>query len=176
MALVSAAAIAGSVGLQALKQGKKQSVELFGYDFIRLLTLLSIYFIVAWAIEQYFKARIAFDSPLPLFGVLGFLANLILKHFESAEDPDLIPTNETINKLFTEGYQVGGINVKYWDVVKVGGMMIIFTEFYNFNNVSKSVGSKPSTVTNAIFGLLIVAGGLVTLPKFTEHIQKVAMR
>ena len=148
-----------------------------------MIYLLSIYFIIAWAIEQYFKARVYIEqspTPIPLGGATGFLLNIIYKYFQGLDlannSDSIIPINETIKKLFSEGYEIGGMNVKYWDVIKVGAMMLVFAEMIRFNDLSKSTGSKPSEFTYAVFGLMIFGMGLVTLPKFTNQIRMAMSR
>lgn len=187
MVLVSASKIAGSVGLEVLRQSRKKSAELFGYDFMRLGQQLIILFAVAWIIEILFKASIFFQDPnnqrtalFGLFGIGGFITNALIKLFEESDQNGgtipTLPNHEIIQKLFGDGYQIAGFNVTYWDLIKMLAMILIYSEYNSFKELSETTGSKVNETTTVLFGLFIGAMALMIVPKFSGQIQQVVNR
>lgn len=186
MTLISIGAIASGVGLHAIKTTRKQGIELFGYDFFRLFVQLAILFALSWIIELFMKARVFVEldptnRPILLggfFGLGAFLISGLISLFEEKNDEGevITPINDTIRKLFTNGIEIGGVNLKYWDVIKLLALFYVAFEYFGYMDISKLNGSKVNIGTHFIFGLIIFSLGLVTVPKFTGQIQQVINR
>jgi len=175
--------IQATVGaIQTFKQvGKlrKQSIELYKYDFVRLFTLLAMYFISAWLVEVYVKARLFFNEPAnvrsTLFGFLGIsgiIFNFLAQRFIEQEQTGnlALVDNEALRKFFNEGYTELGIG--YWDIVKLGAIAFVASEWSGFANM-KLINDvhEPSFMTHAVFGFTEFVLVLVTIDKFIPQIQ-----
>jgi hypothetical protein len=85
-----------------------------------------------------------------------------------------LPSNipEPIRKLFVEGYSIGGINLKWWDLIKLLSVLMVIMEMLQFNQSQKQLGLKPAPTTQGIFILIISALLLVSVPHFVQMIRE----
>lgn len=174
MTLLSVGSIGAKLALEQIKQSKKKSIELFGYDFVKLVQLIMFSILFAWIIEQYFKFTIS-GAGLGVFGVSGVLISL-LKFFNPAV-PEFKPDVQTkIAKLFISGYEMGGVTIKYWDIVKSVLILIVFYEWYTYEDQIKSAGGEPSPFTRFIFSGLMITMGLATVPKFYNEVKEITAK
>ncbi len=148
MVAVSGALTSAKVGQETLKQ-------LAGYDFVGLLTRIVIFYVVALIIAKMFEliifAQTGITKVANLFGIP-------------------LPTHapEVIRKLFAEGYQVGTITVKWWDVIKILSVLLVTYEMILFMQEKKAMGLKASPTAIGIF-VLIIAG--LTVISFADIYQ-----
>jgi len=146
-------AIQGS--LIAAKAGKETLRELAGYDFVGLLTRLVIFFVIALIIAKIFEAMI--------LGAAGLrtAANLF-----GIPLPSHVP--DAIRKLFDEGYQIGALRIKWWDLIKIMAVLLVTYEMILFMQNKKAMNQKASPTTLGIF-ILIIAG--LTVISFADLYQ-----
>ena len=164
MTLLTVGSVGARVALESIKGSKKKSIELFGYDFVKLFQLIAISFVAGWIVEQYFKFLVGGTV------VGGFLINLI--RLANPAVPEFKPdTQAKIAKLFIGGYEVGGVKIKYWDIVKSVLVALVFAEWYTYEEQLKSAGGEPSPFTRLIFASLMILLGLATVPKFYNEIK-----
>lgn len=146
----------GSIGIQ---KAKNASIELYGYDFVGLLTKLVIYFIVAYFIEKY----IYFTQQKPinsfLSGIFGAIGGL-----------PLFAISATVLKYFDSSQVNSGI--KFWDIVKGGAIALVIWEMWNFYNGQKILGGKASPMTLGLFGLIISLLAFITIPDVLKKVQE----
>ena len=128
MALIPQAKLAGFVADQGIKKAKKQSVELFGYDFVNLMLMLSIYYVIAFLIAKYFEAVILGKG----------IINDIAKTFGFGI---AFPESVHIRKLFVEGYGEE-TKIKYWDIIKSISILLVVMEWHKFNGDSIVTGKQ----------------------------------
>lgn len=178
---------ASLVASMALKQGiklpeklRKQSMELFGYDFVGLIIKMLVIYVFAWLAEIYLKGRIFFDDPnnqrrigLAFFGLAGVLVNLLFEYFEKqkkAGESIKSIDNETLRQLFGEGVPIGQFNIKYWDLIKILINLLLIVEALQYFEKSKLNNSQPSPMTYGAFVVIIGIHGMTTLPNLIEKI------
>lgn len=151
-------AIAGS--LVAAKAGKETLRVLAGYDFVGLLTRIVIFYVVALIIAKIFEVMIFAQEGLRtasnLFGI---------------PLPTHVP--DLIRKLFDEGYQVGSVRIKWWDMIKIISVLMVTYEMILFMQNKKALGEKASPTTLGIF-VLIIAG--LTVISFADIFQMLKER
>jgi hypothetical protein len=153
--LIAGAKIA-SVGFGTAKGTVK---ELSGYDFIGLMSRIVIFYVVALIIAKIMET-IVFSSQ-----GLSKVASMF-----GIPLPSNIP--EPIRKLFVEGYSIGGINLKWWDLIKLLSVLMVIMEMLQFNQSQKQLGLKPAPTTQGIFILIISALLLVSVPHFVQMIRE----
>ncbi len=135
-------AIAGS--LVAAKAGKETLRVLAGYDFVGLVTRIVIFYLLALIIAKIFE--------LMIFAGAGIRA---ASNVFGIPLPTHVP--EVIRKLFDEGYQIGSLRIKWWDLIKILSVLLVTYEMILFMQNKKAMGEKPSPTTIGIF-VLIIAG------------------
>lgn len=149
------AAQAASSGASAANQASGLSKEIFGYDFIALITKLTIFYVVAYLFAKFMEAIIYGGNFLNSF-VLGAGSLFGLK----------IPKKEVFPKvlvdLFIDGY--GPQKIVYWDIVKSLSLALVIFEAIQYLNANKKVGADPSPFTIGIFTLIVGAIAVVTIP------------
>lgn len=136
--------------------GKAVSNDLFGYDFmslgIKLLVFYGVALIFGKFMETVIWSRGIFATIAPLFG------------FKIPKSEEL-PTS--LIKLFTEGYK----GFKYWDVVKIVGVILVIAEFLRYTGQNKKSGSSSSPMTIGIFILIISALTVTTVPELFKRLK-----
>lgn len=167
MTLLKLGTIGAKLAIEQIKHGKKKSIELFGYDFVVLFVLLTFSVLLAWIFEQYFKFVVAGG------GASGFLVSMI-KFFNPAV-PEFNPdTQAKIAKLFVGGYKMGDhVTIKYWDIVKSVLIVLVFYEWYTYEDQIKSAGGEPSPFTRLVFAGIMITLGLATVPKFYNEVKEI---
>ena len=93
---------------RGLKESQKYSVSVLGYDFIGLVSRLSVFFIMALLINSYFIATISGGIWL---NSLGSFFNL--------KFPSTLP--EWLTQLFTTGYK----GFTFWNLVTTISVLIV---------------------------------------------------
>ena len=150
--------IAGHVFNQQLKKAGKQSIELFGYNFINLMLMLMLYYILALVIAKYFEAI--------LFG--KGIINDILKFIGFVP---VFPENDFVVKLFSTGF--GDQKIVYWDIIKGISVILVIIEWKRFNDTQKALDGKTSVMTHSVFALIVGLLTLMTIPKIFQTIRSV---
>lgn len=165
MTLLTVGTIGAKLALESLKGSKKKSIELFGYDFVKLFQLILFSVLFAWIIEQYFKFVVLGS------GASGILVSMI--RFFNPVIPEFRPDIQAkIASLFVQGYKVGDhITITYWDIVKTIITLIVVYEWYTYEQQIASAGGEPSPFTRFIFIGLMTTMSLATVPKFYEEIK-----
>ena len=159
---------------------RKTSIELYKYDFVRMYTLLAMYFLSAWLVEIYIKARLFFNDPQSqqqivgrFFGVSGIIFNFLAERFIQQEQTNnlMLVDNEVLRKFFDEGHTQ--FKIVYWDVIKLGAIIFVANEWQSFADL-KLVNSvhEPSFMTHAVFGFTEFILLLITIERFIPQIQK----
>ena len=147
----------GAVGGQ---QAASISKEMFGYDFIGLLTKLTIFYVIAYLFAKFMEAIIYGGNFLNSF-ILGAGSLFGLK----------IPKKEVFPKvlvdLFIDGY--GPQKIVYWDIVKALSLALVVFEGIQYFNANKKNGGDISPMTLGIFSLIIGGIGLVTIPELVNR-------
>ena len=146
-------AIAGS--LVAAKATKETLRQLAGYDFVGLLTRIVIFYVVALVIAKIFE--------LMIFSAAGIRA---ASNLFGIPMPSHVP--DIIRKLFDEGYQVGALRIKWWDLIKIVSVLMVTYEMILFMQNKKAMNEKPSPTTLGIF-VLIISG--LTVISFADLYQ-----
>lgn len=152
------ASVALQGGLALQKSTQKQSIELFGYDFVSLVFKLVIYFVSAYAIAKFMEAVIF------VRGSFVIIANLLGFNIPDAEQ---IPVQ--LKDLFSdEGFH----GVKYWDVIKVVAILLVIVEYLRYVDVNSKNGGKTSPLTTGIFLLIGLGLSIITIPELVQQIKK----
>jgi len=178
MTLIAATAAAVQTFRQVGKL-RKQGIELYKYDFVRLFTLLAMYFLAAWLVETYVKARLFFNDTEEsrrfasgFFGLSGIIFNLLAERFIKQEQISnlMLVDNEALRKFFGEGHTQ--FKIVYWDVIKLGAIIFVATEWSGFANL-KLINSvhEPSFMTHAVFAFVEFLLLLVTIDRFIPQIK-----
>jgi uncharacterized membrane protein YecN with MAPEG domain len=136
--------------------GKTASVDLFGYDFVGLGIKLLVYYGVALIFGK-FMETVFFGQGL--FLQLGKLLGFDIPNGEE------LPAS--LKQLFTTGYQ----GFKYWDIIKVVGIVLVIAEFLRYTSANRKVGSPSSPMTIGIFLLITIALTLTTVPELWKRIK-----
>ena len=137
----------------AVETGQQLSKEQFGYDFVGLGIKLFIYFTVALLFAKFM------EGVLFAKGIFISLANLFGANLPSDQD---IP--DSLKKLFNGG--IGGF--KFWDIVKIVAVLLVITEMIRYIHLTQ----KSSPMTLGLFGLIITALILITIPELIARIRK----
>lgn len=69
------------------------------------------------------------------------------------------------------GYVVKNTGVVYWDIVKGVAIGLVVWEGYNYYESNKRAGFQPSPLTLGVFGILLSALTLTTVPDIVQKIQ-----
>ena len=179
-------------------KAKDIATEKFGYDFLGLGLRLLVFFIVAFLIEQYFKAKIAVDdlfnptspnvvnpkdiSSGTAIGLGDFLWKAIFGSwvrtvtvdetgetvFEPKEPVSGFFRNEAIRAVFSEE---GYHGFHYWDIIKIIALLLVVMEWRRFSAMTKATGGQVQPLTHGLFILFIVGLGLSIIPQFVAKIK-----
>jgi len=142
-------------GIAVAQGGQTVSRHFMGYDFVGLVTRLLVFYIVALVIAKIMEIIVfAQDGIGRVTGLFGIPL------------PSTVP--EPIRKLFVEGYVMGGMTIKWWDLIKIVSVMIVITEWLSFEADLKSTGRKSATSTKAVFFLIIGALLLISVPQLKQ--------
>ena len=144
------AIIAGQLTKQAIQQAQSLDKRL-DFDFSNLIIKLAIFFILAYAINKLFEAIILGQNTL--FAFLGlFGVNL----------PATLP--QSIVTFMTDGFH----GVKYWDVVKLIGIILVVMEWHIWFQGKEN----PSPLTSGIFFVLITGMSIFTIPELLKRVKE----
>ena len=157
MVLVNPASVAAAKTLA--DQGNKILAKSIGYDFIGLSSRIIVFYVVALVIAKIMELIIfstqGISTAARLFGI---------------PLPSTIPNS--VRKLFVEGYDIGGMKIKYWDVVKIVATLMVIMEMLQYTQDMKSRGVKPLPSVLAVFVLLITANALISIPELYQMIRE----
>ncbi len=148
--------VAGSVAKKAKEKGSEVSIDLFKYDFVNLITKLVIFFVFSYIVAKIFEA-IIFGQGL----VVSFVALFGVK----------LPTSlpEPIVNFFQEGIK----GFRYWDFIKVLGILLVVMEMANWLDQQRKLGIKPSPMTMGVFTVLIGGMALITIPELIQRSKEI---
>lgn len=156
--LVAGAAVAGA----ASKEGSKLSKEIFGYDFVALITKIVVFNLIAYVFAKFMEAVIIGTNFTNSF-VIG-AARLF-----GVAIPSKTTLPPVLVELFETGY--GEHKIKYWDFVKALTTALIVFEAIQYYKANKNLGGSISPFTIGIFTLLISAMTLVTVPEIMQRLK-----
>ncbi len=143
--------VAGKV----FKSGQKLSSDAFTFDFPALIVKLTVFYLIAYAVNKIFEAIIFGQNTL--FGIAKlFGVNL----------PSTLP--EPLVNFFQEGFK----GVKYWDIVKVISILLVVMEWNNWNQTQKALRIQPSPMTQGVFFVIISALVLITIPELFQRFKE----
>ena len=142
---------AAQIGQEKLSSA---SLREYNYDFVGLVTKLVVYFTLSLLFAKYMEAVILGR------GFYKTLANLFGYS---------IPASTEFPKVITDLFGEDGIKgFKFWDIVKLGAILMVLFEFMRY---SKNNPSTKSPLTIGIFVLLITILGLTTLPELIKRVK-----
>ena len=140
---------------RGLKESQKYSVSVLGYDFIGLVSRLSVFFIMAFLINSYFIATISGGIWLNSLG--GFF---------NMKFPTTLP--EWLTQLFTTGYK----GFTFWNLVTTIAVLIVVVEAMQYDRMLKEKGQKPNVTTLAVFGVIALGLSLITFPTIIQKLKE----
>lgn len=156
IAALGAAATGGvtlaSTGLKVAQQGRKLGIDLLQYDFGGLVAKLAIVYGFAWVFGQIIQVSNGLN--VWLSGILKFLG------FNVPQLP----------KWVIDFYNTGFNGVQYWDLVKVGLILIVGMEFYRYKKSCDNVGQSLNPATVAVFLIILTGIMALTLPGLWSRI------
>ena len=143
------------VARQGFKASQKLSSDAFTFDFPSLIVKLTVFYMVAYAVNKIFEAIIFGQNTL--FGIAKlFGINL----------PATLP--EPLVNFFQEGIK----GVRYWDIVKVISILLVVMEWNNWNQTQKALKINPSPMTQGVFFVIISALILITVPELFQRFKE----
>ena len=140
---------------EGLRQTKKYSVSVLGYDFIGLAMRLGLFLTVGVLIQAYFTATIQGGSWLNI--VAGFF---------NIKFPDTLP--EWLTKLFTTGYN----GVAFWQIMQVVSILLVLIEYQQYDRSLKEKGEKPNVTTQGVFLAIGLALSLMVFPQMLQKFKE----
>ena len=140
---------------EGLRQTKKYSVSVLGYDFIGLAMRLGLFLTVGVLIQAYFTATISGGSFLN--SIAGFF---------NIKFPDTLP--EWLTKLFTTGYS----GVAFWQILQVTAILLVIVEYMQYDRMLKEKGEKPNATSQAVFLIIAIALSLMVFPQTIQKIKE----
>jgi len=140
---------------RGLKASREYSVSVLGYDFIGLISRLTIFFITGFLINAYFQASI--QGGIWLNSLAGFFG---------VSFPTTLP-DWTI-KLFTTGFH----NITFWQIVQTISVLIIVMEYMQYDRMLKEKDQKPNATSSAVFLMIALGLSLVTFPQIVQKIKE----
>ena len=150
---------AARASLEAIKGAQEVSKHFMGYDFIGLVTRLLVFYTIALVIAKIMElivfAQGGLSKAAALFGI---------------PMPTTVP--EPVRKLFVEGYSIGGMTIKWWDLVKVISVLIVVSEWLSYESTLKANGQKSAPSTKAVFFMIIGALLLISIPQLAQMIKE----
>jgi len=133
--------------------------SLTGYDFVGMMSRIVVFYVVALVIAKIMETIVFFSGGLntaaSLFGI---------------PMPKTVPN--VIRKLFVEGYNVGGMTIKWWDLIKVISVIMVLMEMMQYINQQKLIGAKPAPSTLGVFAIIIGALTLITVPELVQMVRE----
>ena len=146
------------IALSAAQIGKDElkaiSLREYNYDFVGLVTKLVVYFTLSILFAKFMEAVILGR---------GFYKTLAALFGYS------IPASTEFPKFITDLFGENGVKgFKFWDLVKLGGILMVLMEFMRY---SKNNPNTKSPLTIGIFVLLITILGLTTLPELIKRVK-----
>ena len=140
---------------RGLKASREYSVSVLGYDFIGLISRLTIFFVTGFLINAYFHASI--QGGIWLNSLAGFLG---LKF------PNTLP-DWTI-KLFTTGYK----GITFSQIIQIIAVLIIVIEYMQYERMLKERQEQPNVTTGAVFAMIGLGISLLTFPQIIQKIKE----
>jgi len=140
---------------RGLKASREYSVSVLGYDFVGLLSRLTIFFVTGFLINAYFHASI--QGGIWLNSLAGFLG---LKF------PNTLP-DWTI-KLFTTGYK----GITFSQIIQIIAVLIVVIEYMQYDRMLKEKGEKPNVTTGAVFAMIGLGISLITFPQIIQKVKE----
>ena len=140
---------------RGLKASRDYSVSVLGYDFVGLISRLTIFFVTGFLINAYFHASI--QGNIWLNSLAGFLG---LKF------PNTLP-DWTI-KLFTTGYK----GITFSQIIQIIAVLIVVIEYMQYERMLKERQEKPNVTTGAVFAMIGLAISLLTFPQIIQKIKE----
>ena len=140
---------------RGLKASREYSVSVLGYDFVGLISRLSIFFVTGFLINAYFHASI--QGGIWLNSLAGFLG---LKF------PNTLP-DWTI-KLFTTGYK----GITFSQIIQIIAVLIVVIEYMQYERMLKERQEKPNVTTGAVFAMIGLGISLLTFPQIIQKIKE----
>ena len=140
---------------RGLKASREYSVSVLGYDFVGLISRLTIFFVTGFLINAYFHASIS--GGIWLNSLAGFLG---LKF------PNTLP-DWTI-KLFTTGYK----GITFSQIIQIIAVLIVVIEYMQYERMLKERQEKPNVTTGAVFAMIGLAISLLTFPQIIQKIKE----
>ena len=132
---------------------------LTGYDFVGLISRIVVFYVVALIIAKIMELIVFSSAGLKtaagLFGI---------------PLPNNVP--EPIRRLFVEGYDVGGIKIKWWDLIKLLSVVLVLMEMFQYMEQQKAIGVKPAPTTLGVFVMIIADLILVSVPDLYQMIKE----
>ena len=151
---INPAQIIASTGISV---AKKQSMELFGYDFTGLVMKLFLYFTFAFLFSKFMEGVIL---------VRGFWVTMA--NFFGFQIPQKDQVPKVLQDLFNGGYA----GFKFWDIIKIVAILLVLSEYFVYWEQNKKTGGTVSPMTTGVFILLIVILGVTTIPELMSKLKK----
>jgi len=140
---------------RGLKASREYSVSVLGYDFVGLISRLTIFFITGFLINSYFRATIS--GGIWLNSLAGFFG---------LNFPTTLP--EWTTKLFTTGFH----NITFWQIVQVISVLIVVMEYMQYDRMLKEKQERPNVTTGAVFAMIGLGLSLITFPQIVQKMQE----
>ena len=140
---------------RGLKASREYSVSVLGYDFIGLISRLTIFFLTGFLINSYFQATI--QGGIWLNSLAGFFG---------LNFPTTLP--EWTTKLFTTGYH----NITFWQIVQTIAILILVVEYMQYDRTLKQTNEKPNVTTSAVFAMIGLGLSLITFPQIIQKVKE----
>jgi hypothetical protein len=140
---------------EGLRQTKKYSVSVLGYDFVGLAMRLGLFLTVGVLIQAYFTATIQGGSWLN--SIAGFF---------NIKFPSTLP--EWLTKLFTTGYN----GIAYWQILQVTAILLVIVEYMQYDRMLKEKDEKPNVTTQGVFLMIALALSLMVFPQTIQKIKE----
>ena len=146
------------LALTAAQVGKDElkalSLREYNYDFVGLVTKLVVYFTLSLLFAKFMEATILGR------GFYKTLATLFGYN---------IPASTEFPKFLVDLFGEDGVKgFKFWDIVKIGAILMVLFEFMRY---SKNNPTTKSPLTIGIFVLLITILGLTTIPELIKRVK-----
>ena len=133
---------------------KSLSIREYGYDFVGLATKLIIYFALMLVFAKFMEAVILGK------GFYKTLASLFGYNVPSSTD---FP--KPLTDLFSEQGLKG---FKFWDVVKVGAIIMVLFEFIKY--IKQNPNSKNALTIGLFVGIIAILG-ITTIPELLKRVK-----
>ena len=140
---------------EGLRQSKKYSVSVLGYDFVGLAMRLGLFLTVGVLIQAYFTATISGGSFLN--SIAGFF---------NIKFPSTLP--EWLTKLFTTGWN----GVAFWQILQVTAILLVIVEYMQYDRMLKEKDQTPNATSQAVFLIIALALALMVFPQTIQKIKE----